>query len=228
MSGHVLDNPIWHALSTGHASFASGNDRAKRYPNEMSPLAGIKEQSPQAYAALGELYAPQERAILFLEEEPRPPAGWHVLQSFLMDQMICLEQPTEIPSGNCLETLGLEDVPEMVELAKLTVPGPFCRRTIEFGGYIGIREAGRLAAMTGQRTHPTGFIEVSAVCTHPDFRGRGFAKILVSAVARSIYARGETPFLGVKQDNLKARRAYQSVGFSIRRALYVAVLKRSL
>jgi predicted GNAT family acetyltransferase len=223
---HILDNPIWHSLLTEHASFAEGDDLARRYPAEVSPLAGIKEQSRQAYDALGELLAPQEPVVLFLEETPRPPEGWKILRNFLMDQMVCTTPPRVIAQDSHIEELGVDDVPEMIALAELTEPGPFRKRTIEFGGYAGIRSAGRLAAMTGQRTHPAGFTEVSAVGTHPDFRGRGYAKVLVSAVARSIDARNETPFLGVRQDNASAIRVYQSLGFVTRRALYVSVLMR--
>lgn len=226
MSLSILDNPIWHSLLTEHASFAEGGDLAKRYPGDVSPLAGIKEQSEQAYHALGELLKAEEAAVLFLVEMPRPPAGWQIVRNFPMDQMICSQQPEAVPHDYRIEKLDAADVPEMVALAELTEPGPFRKRTIEFGGYLGIREAGRLAAMAGQRTHPAGFTEVSAVCTHPDFRGRGYAKALVSAVARSIYDRGEVPFLGVKQDNASAKRVYQKIGFTVRRALYVTVLKR--
>jgi predicted GNAT family acetyltransferase len=228
MSGniHVLDNPIWNGLSTEHASFAVGNDLAKRYPAAVSPLAAVREQSKQAFEALGELLAPQEVAVLFLDDVPHPPDGWRIVRNFLMDQMICAEPPKAIAHDVVLKALDLDDVSDMMELAELTEPGPFRKRTIEFGGYLGIRDAGRLAAMTGQRCHLTGFTEVSAVCTHPDFRGRGYAPVLVAAVARSIYARDETPFLGVRQDNISAKRVYEKLGFVTRRALYVTVLLR--
>jgi len=223
---HVLDNPTWHALMTEHALFAEGNDLAKRYPSDVSSLCAVKEQSKEAYDALAELLPPQETVILFLTEQPSPPAGWRVIDSFLMDQMVCKAPPRIIAHEYPLNELSQHDVPEMIALAKLTKPGPFRKRTIEFGGYLGVRAAGCLAAMTGQRTHPTGFIEVSAVCTHPDFRGKGYARALVATVARSIYLRDEIPFLGVRQDNRNALRVYQEVGFTTRRALYVAAMKR--
>jgi predicted GNAT family acetyltransferase len=226
MSNHILDNPIWHSLCSEHASLAIGNNLAKRYPYDVSPLVGIVEQSSQAYNALAELVTPQETVGLFLDEMPRPPAGWEIVRNIPVDQMVSTAPPEIPPYDEAIEQLAPHDVPEMIALAELTEPGPFRKRTIDFGGYIGIHKEGLLAAMTGLRIHPAGFTEVSAVCTHPDFRGRGYAKLLVSLVTRSIYERGEAPFLGVRQDNANAIRVYESVGYKTRRLLYVTLMKR--
>lgn len=225
MTAHTLDHAIWHALTSVHASFAQGDGLAKRYPIEMSPLAAVRVQSREAYNALGELLGENDAAVLFLDEPPRPPEGWRLTAS-LMEQMVCIAPPEVIQQDYGIEELKPEDVPEMKVLAELTEPGPFRRRTIDFGGYRGIRDADCLVAMTGQRLSLTGFTEVSAVCTHPDYRGRGYGNALVSAVARGIFARGETPFLGVRQDNAVAIRLYERLGFKVRRTLHLAVLKR--
>lgn len=225
MTSHPLDHPIWHALTSVHASFAQGDGLVKRYPGEMSPLAALREQSPEAYNALGELLGENDAAVLFLDGPPRPPEGWRLTAS-LMEQMVCLSPPKTMQNGYQIEELKPEDVLEMKALAELTEPGPFRRRTIDFGGYRGIRDAGRLVAMTGQRLSLTGFTEVSAVCTHPDHRGHGYGNALVATVARGIFARGETPFLGVRQDNAVAIRLYERLGFKIRRTLHLAVVKR--
>lgn len=117
------------------------------------------------------------------------------------------------------------DYPEMLALATLAEPGPFRINTASLGGFLGIRVDGRLAAMAGQRMAPTGFAEVSAVCTHPDFRGRGFAQAVVAAVARNIHAEGRIPFLTAFETNTAALRVYQQVGFTARRTLELAALK---
>lgn len=223
---HTLDNPIWHALSTVHASFAEGDELAKRYPIDVAPLAAMKEQTPSAYASLGQLLEKQDMAVLFLDAPPCPPQGWKFIRNFLMEQMVCTGLPDAPTTANEIQALRKEDVPQMLELAELTEPGPFRKRTIELGGYKGIRDANRLVAMTGQRVSVPGFTEVSAVCTHPDYRGRGYGNALVAAVAHAIFARGETPFLEVKQDNATALRLYERLGFRIRRTLHLAVLMR--
>jgi predicted GNAT family acetyltransferase len=225
-STHLLDHPIWHALNTVHAGFAQGDGLAKRYPAEIGPLAALREQSEEAYRAMGELLGANEPAVFFLDSPPRLAAGWRLVKHSMMDQMVCTSFPKSIEPDHEWQELTREDVPEMIELATLTEPGPFRSRTIEFGGYLGIRKHGRLAAMTGRRLHLQGWTEVSAVCTHPDFRGHGYAAALVQAVARGIFARGETPFLEVRQENLSAKRLYERLGFVTRRQLHLAVVLR--
>jgi predicted GNAT family acetyltransferase len=130
------------------------------------------------------------------------------------------------PADLQYDTLGAADVPDMMALVKLTEPGPFAARTVELGTYIGIRSGGQLIAMAGERMCFPGFTEVSAVCTHPDHRGRGHGSALVRTLLRAIRHRGETPFLHIFSDNVRARALYQALGFSLSRALFVTVLKR--
>ena len=223
-----LDNPIWNALSTRQSQFAEGNDFARRFQPEIGPLAGLREQSTDAYQSLGRLLKPGEPAVLFLEEKPRLPEGWNLLKHDSLVQMIRPNPPENsafgTATGICLESLGVADVPAMLELTALTEPGPFRPRTFELGGFVGVREGDRLAAMAGQRVAPPGFAEVSAVCTHPEFRGRGYAQLLVAAVARAIHERGETPFLTSYTHNTNAIRVYEAVGFVVRRTLHLAVV----
>jgi ribosomal protein S18 acetylase RimI-like enzyme len=113
--------------------------------------------------------------------------------------------------------LGAADVPEMLDLVARTQPGPFLPRTVELGTYLGIRRQGALVAMAGERLHPPGWTEISAVCTDPDHRGQGLAARLVLAVAAGIKERGETPFLHTAARNTNAIRLYESLGFRLRR-----------
>ena len=220
-----LDEPIWQALSTTHACLAVGDDHAKRYPTDIGPLSGMKDQSAASYRSLAQLMSADDVAVLFLRTLPSPPEGWQIVTAFPMEQMVC-DTPPAAPDGFAIEPLSKADVQQMRALAQATEPGPFRKRTIELGGYRGIRDAGRLVSMSGQRISLTGFTEVSAVCTYPEYRGRGYAGALVAAVARSLFEHNITPFLGVRQDNAGAISVYQRVGFRIRRTLYVVVLKR--
>jgi predicted GNAT family acetyltransferase len=114
----------------------------------------------------------------------------------------------------------------MMRLVDVTKPGPFAPRTIALGSYFGIRSAGALIAMAGERMKFDGFTEISAVCTHPDHRGRGHASLLTTTLMRQILERGETPFLHVHSDNTSAAALYQKLGFARRRSIGVTVLKR--
>lgn len=230
-STHPLDYPIWNALCTGHAKLALGGGLARRYPPEIGPLSGIADQSQASYDALRLLAGPQGQVVLFFCDEPRIPPGWTTMREGGLCQMVCDAPPAEqhVPasSGYLLRRLGRDDVPEMVALATLTEPGPFRERTIELGVFSGIFSDGRLMAMAGQRLCLPHFIEVSAVCTHPDARGRGYARALVRDVMRDIFARHAQPFLHVLPENVSAIGLYESLGFRTRKVLQLEVLKNA-
>jgi predicted GNAT family acetyltransferase len=228
---HLLDHPLWSALTTVHAPIACGGELARRYPRDMGPLAAVREQTPAAYDELATLFDPGEVAVQFLSEAPKVPPSWRLVSDRPMEQMISTRMPDEPARGGgslpAVVPLTVADVPEMIALARLTEPGPFEARTIEFGGYLGIRDGGKLVAMAGQRLAITGHVEVSAVCTHPDYRGRGYSETLVAMVARAMYGRQITPILDVLQSNVNAIRVYERVGFIVRKTLRVVVVLRS-
>jgi len=221
----LLDNPIWNALSTEQSYLAQGNHLAKRFPKDVAPFGAMKNQSPSEYQALAEILT-GDVAALFLDSKPVLPANWSMLIDGDMYQMI-LETPPPAHPNQVLRKLTHEDIPEMLALTKLTEPGPFLSRTIELGSYFGIHESGSLVAMAGERLHMTGFTEVSAVCTHPNFRGRGYGNALMSTVITGIMNRGETPFLHVKTDN-PAVDLYKKLGFRVRAQLHLAVIQKKL
>lgn len=221
----LLDNPIWSSLVSRHASFATGGALARQYRREIGPLAGMREPSSEALAELAQIIPAGDAAVLFLENQISFPAEWQIVLDATMVQMICPSPPAEVPTSEEILGLGPQDYPEMVELAKLTEPGPFRSETGTLGHFVGIRVGQRLAAMAGQRLSPTGFVEVSAVCTHPDFRGRGFARALVAQVARNIFARGDRAFLSALKSNSAAIRVYEQVGFRLRREMQVTVVR---
>jgi ribosomal protein S18 acetylase RimI-like enzyme len=221
----LLDNPIWNSLATRHAPFAIGGVLARRYRSDIGPLSGLLEPSHEAWMELAATVPAGDVAVLFLEERVKLPAGWELIREGTLVQMVCPSLPAETPASEKILVLGPEDFPEMVALATLTEPGPFRDQTATLGGFTGIRVDGRLAAMAGQRLSPGSFTEVSAVCTHPDFRGRGFARALVARVAHDIFAVGRTPFLSALATNTGAIRVYEQVGFKLRRTLELAVVR---
>ncbi len=225
----LLDNPMWTSLTTTHAHLAIGADigqaLARRYPSDIGPLSAFPEPTAEAYADLAAIIPEGDIAALFLDDPPAPPAGWQLVRNGPLIQMICPKLRDQPHLAEPIVPLGAPDFPEMTTLATLTEPGPFRDQTASLGGFVGIRIDGRLAAMAGQRLSPTGFAEVSAVCTHPDFRGRGFAQSLVAAVTRNIFAEGRIPFLTSFEANTGAIRVYRQVGYVLRRTFQLAVLK---
>jgi ribosomal protein S18 acetylase RimI-like enzyme len=220
---HSLDNPIWNSLSTLHAHFAEGDELTKRYPPEITLLAGMGEPTAEAYASLAKTLR-RASAVLFLDQPPQIPAGWITVHASPLVQMVC-EKPNLAQDGYPAEKLTPADVPEMVALAELTKPGPFGTRTRELGEYLGIRKAKRLVAMAGERLHLPDYTEVSAVCTHPEFQGRGYARELMSILMRKIIQRGETPILHVRQENVSAIHLYEKLGFRTRRLIHFVIIR---
>ncbi len=222
MDTTVLDNPAWHALKGRQAHFAIGDRPVLRYPAEVSPFAAL--ETPAAMTELGRRMAEGEVAVLWSPENLEAPTAVDLLIRFPCLQMAGFDfRPADAEDA---PALGRGDVPEMIDLAVLTKPGPFYSRTIEMGDFVGIRQHGRLAAMAGERMKPPGFTEISAICVHPDFQGRGHARRLTSIVGRRALAIGTTPFLNVLPDNAAAISLYESLGFRPRRLMQVHVLRK--
>ncbi|HLM19554.1 MAG TPA: GNAT family N-acetyltransferase [Acidimicrobiia bacterium] len=219
----LLDNAVWHSLAHGHHEFAEREGQAARYDPDVSVFAGLGDDTAAGWRDLQAVVGSNGIAVLFRAEMPQLPAAWTRLHGGRGHQMVLGELATvDVPPT--ARALGPEDVGEMLALVELTNPGPFAVRTIELGGYVGVFDGDRLVAMAGQRLAPPGFREVSAVCTHPDFRGRGLAAGLTAVVARAILERGERPFLHHAPDNDPARRVYEALGFQFRRQVVVAGL----
>jgi predicted GNAT family acetyltransferase len=223
---HPLDRPVWASLTTHHASLSEGNELARRFTRDVNLFASSREDTPVAVAALADLVKPEESIFILQVAEIVVPPGFVAVKAAKGVQMVATLTMT--PETNCDDMLVLtdEDAPEMLALATLTEPGPFLARTHTMGTFLGIRIGGRLAAMAGERMRFPGYTEVSGVCTHPEFRGRGLARRLSAAVTASIQARGDQPFLHAWKTNHSAISLYEGLGFKLRTELNAAVLKR--
>ncbi|MCA1360219.1 GNAT family N-acetyltransferase [Bradyrhizobium sp. IC3069] len=221
----LLDRPIWSALTTSQKHLAEGGPRALHYPVDMTPFADMADMSAASFAALGDLMSGSQVAVLFTPEPVEIPASFKVLLAEPGEQLIGSPADTSLRDAEIVR-LGATDVPAMMALTELTKPGPFAARTHELGTFLGIRARGELVAMAGERMKPGNFTEMTAVCVHPDHRGRGYAQALLAAIARQIEARGEIPFLHVFASNTSAIALYQRQGMRIRRRLQVTVLMK--
>src|SRR3954470_6108679 len=224
---HPLDRPIWSALTTRQQALAEGGALARRYPIAVAPFADMADMSPESFAALGALMSGSEIAVLFTSDAVTAPAEFKILLAETGEQMTGTPATNSIRSVDIV-TLGADDIPEMMALVELTKPGPFSARTHELGTFLGIRVGGELVAMAGERMKPAEYTEITAVCVHPEPRGRGYGQILLSAVSRQIVARGEIPFLHLFTSNASALALYRRQGMEIRRRLHVTVLQKQV
>jgi len=228
VSMHPLDNVIWNALSTRHANFADVHEAARRFQPAVNVLSAFESATDHGYRCLASLLGTGGVSGIFLDTPYESRPGWEWLGGAPLLQMVYEDGGPEPHKQSNAEftPLGASDSPEMLELTSLTKPGPFGPRTHELGTYLGIRVHGRLAAMAGERLKVPGYTEISAVCTHPDFIGRGYASALMQEMMHRISTRGETPFLHVREDNTRAIEIYKRLGFQIRKLGHYAVLRR--
>jgi ribosomal protein S18 acetylase RimI-like enzyme len=225
---HSLENVIWQALTTRQAHFAESCDTARRFLREVTSLCAFDRPNDEGYTSLARLAGSGGAAAVFLDRPYEPRAGWEYIVGAPLLQMVCENGKTTPSSSASAQIVELcdSDSPEMQELTALTKPGPFGPRTHELGYYVGIRDGGKLIAMAGERLKVLGYTEVSAVCTHPEHLGKGYAAALMTEVMRSIRERGEKPFLHVRSDNSRAIAIYERLGFHKRWEGHYAVLRR--
>lgn len=215
LGGPVLDQPVWTSLLGAHRRLAERHHRAARYHPDVAGFAALSDPTdPAAWADLAALVGPGV-AVALSGVTVAPPPGWQVGEDLPGVQMVDVSLDKR-PDPEAVR-LTRDDVPEMLDLVERTRPGPFRPGTIELGTYLSIRRGGRLVAMAGERLHPPGWTEISAVCTDPDHRGHGLATRLVSAIGAGIAARGERALLHAWAGNVSAIRLYEAIGFRLRR-----------
>jgi ribosomal protein S18 acetylase RimI-like enzyme len=220
----LFDNPAYASLCGAHAQLAQVRGRARRYPDDVAPFLALPSPpSARDWQDAAGLVAPGT-FVAVRHGDAELPDGWRAVQAFDLVQMI----EEGVTGADCPEAipLGAADVPEMLELVAQTEPGPFLRRTIELGDYLGIRRNGALVAMAGERFHLDGWTEISAVCTAPDHRGQGLASRLMGALIASIQRRPERAFLHTLSTNTGAIRLYEQLGFRVRQTATLTVVTR--
>jgi ribosomal protein S18 acetylase RimI-like enzyme len=217
MQHHPLDNPTRFALEGPQSAVAERKGRVLRYPADFCPFYGMPDEpTAQDWADAAALAGPDGLVVLSATMIPFPE-HWELAWGGDGVQMVAGETASrDVPADDEIVRLGPADVPEMLDLVERAKPGPFRPRTIELGTYLGIRRAGALVAMAGERLRPPGFTEISAVCTDEAWRGHGFGSRLTLAVAAGIRARGEVPFLHAAAANTNAIRLYEQLGFELR------------
>lgn len=223
----VLDNPIYHALTSAHQSISKGTAEVKYYIEAIAAFAGLKDNS---IANLDTLYqiSPAESVFVVFSKTPlQLTEKWKLLTYIDMYQLVYDRKEIPVIGDQKWIALSEKDVQEMKALVELTKPGPFLDRTIEFGDYIGIFDQDQLVAMAGHRFNPSPYREISAVCTHPDHLGKGYAFAVLQEQIKRILQRDEIPFLHVRNDNDGAVKLYQKLGFVIRTSMNAYVIKKA-
>ncbi|WP_448699395.1 GNAT family N-acetyltransferase [Mucilaginibacter sp. AW1-3] len=224
---HLLENPVWNGLISGNSHLANGTDEVKYFDKEVSPLIGMKDYSQADFDTLHQKINEDRTLATVTAFEVNIPPQWKLVRHIEILQMVFNGTLSPVIENPQFISLQKQHVPGMLALTKLTNPGPFAERTIEFGNYEGIFVDAELAAMAGQRTQPRPYIEVSAVCTHPDHHGNGYAGQLIRSQIRQIEAQLCIPFLHVRNDNDTAIRLYERLGFYINQKIHFNLIEKA-
>lgn len=223
---HVLDNPVWTALSGRQKRFNIGDEQLKYFSADVASFVGLKNWDSKDLNILEERLPAGRTFSVPLVRQVKIPNVFEVLFEIPLYQMVCKSLHRQILPEQQLQKLGKKQLQQMLDLTALTKPGPFYEHTMDFGNYYGIMDRKRLLAMTGERMKAKGYTEVSAICTQPDQMGKGYASILLQHACERIFSKGEQPFLHVRQDNPSALHVYKKFGFEVRTEIYYAIFKR--
>lgn len=226
MDDSAPDNPFWSSLRSIHRELAIGfEDQAVRYPPQFAPFLGVANAGVDADEAITPLLAPDE-TVLLLGTLPMLSNAWQLETFRPLAQMIRTE-PLEVPDGPAIIALDESHRADVLALVTLVYPHYFRPRTMELGRYFGIYQDDRLAAMIGERLGTDTHTEMSAICTYPDFTGRGYARRLTAFLINDTLARGRTPFLHVSYENEHAKSLYERIGYRLRRDIPFWALRRA-
>jgi GNAT superfamily N-acetyltransferase len=220
-----LDNPFWSSLQTRHRAIALTHGEAARYPAEFAPFLGVAHAGVDVADAVAPLVAPGE-SVYLLGVAPVVPDGWRLEAFQPLAQMVCTA-PIELIDGPEIIPLSDAHRADVLALTALVYPHYFRQRTMELGRYFGIYQEGRLAAIIGERLGMEAYTEMSAICTHPDFNGRGYARRLTAMLTNDTLQGGRTPFLHVSHENTRAKQLYEQIGYRHRRDIGFWSLRRA-
>jgi ribosomal protein S18 acetylase RimI-like enzyme len=226
MSLHPLDNHLWKALNGNFARYSRPVGRVRLLSPDIGSVCAIEEDSPASLSDLASALPVGEEMLVIAPQPIHATAELEVLAVKPVLQMVA-----ELPEPAILSVptvrLGQDDFAQMLALVDVARPGPLGSRALELGSFRGVFERGRLVAMAGERLRLDRYVEVASVCTHPGYRGKGYAKAVVSALMREIVGAGCIPFLGVDEGNMAAIQLYGSLGFKYRTTFYLSSLRRA-
>lgn len=213
---HKLDNPVWYALSENHSAFALDYDGTKFYNPDYCPFGSfiLSESTLKAIKQ----YELLTDSFFIVGEKPEIDDSLTIIKELICLQMV-IQDKIQLPTGTEILKLTENHNDELLQLVNLVQPGYFKTQTPLLGNYYGIFKEAQLIAVAGERMKMNDFTEVSAIITHPDHTGKGYAKQLISHVVNSILDESKTPFLHVVENNIGAISLYEKLGFVTRRKI---------
>jgi GNAT superfamily N-acetyltransferase len=221
----IFADPVWHALEMTHRRFAVSLGEARCYLADVAPFAAVSSPTEPALNQLRSLMALGESVWIFGQGHPHVPGLF--LEKTVECFQMALPDSAVLPVSNSeVKRLPDESAPDMVELTGQAFPGFFRDKTCQMGSYYGVRLDGKLIAMGGERMMIDNYVEISAVCTHPAHRGKGYAASIIGQLARDHREDSCVSWLHVSCDNHNAIELYLRLGFEVVRKVAVSSLCR--
>jgi GNAT superfamily N-acetyltransferase len=216
--GHKLDNPVWYSLSETHKNFGIDFGTTKFYHPDYCPFGGFTTFD-RIKDAISE-YAKLANNFFIIGQKPVVPDNLKLNNELICLQMI-IHDKIGITIDDQIVKLGEEHLDDLLGLVKIVYPEYFKKKTYSLGNYYGIYKGNQLVAVTGERMQMNEYTEVSAVITHPDHTGKGYAKQLVAHTVNAIFVQNKIPFLHVAESNIGAIKLYEKLGFHTRTKISV-------
>jgi predicted GNAT family acetyltransferase len=213
---HKLDNPVWYSLSETHQPFSVDYNVAKFYLPDYCPFGSF--ESDDDISTHIDAYSTLVDNFYVVGNKPQWSAHLQLQKELVCLQMI-VNDKIEIEVKEDIILLTHENADVLFQLVNLVQPGYFKSRTALLGNYFGIFKNGQLVATAGERMKMNDHTEVSAIVTHPDFIGQGYAKQLTAHTVNNIFDQGKMPYLHVVESNVGAIKLYEKLGFTTRRKM---------
>lgn len=212
-----LDNPVWNSLNETHKSLSIEYDGIKFYAPEYCPFGGFRNPK-KSINGINE-YSTLIDSFYVVGEKPLFGRNITINKNLVCNQML-LEKPIELEIEEQIVKLKYrKQKTDLFNLVNLIQPGYFNNKTPDLGKYFGIYKNDELIAVTGERMKMNEFTEISAVITHPEHTGKGYAKQLIKHTTGQIFNESKIPYLHVAESNIGAIKLYEKLGFTTRRKI---------
>ena len=211
-----LDNPVWHSLSESHQNFAVDYTNIKFYHPDYCPFGGFGKN--ENISKFINEYSTMVDNFFVVGEKPELSDQLKLKKELVCLQMVISDR-IDLEIKEKVIKLTNEHTDTLFQLVNLVQPGYFKRKTALLGDYFGIFKNDELIAVTGERMKMNDFVEVSAIVTHPNHTGQGYAKQLIAHSVNKIFNQNKIPFLHVVENNTGAIKLYEKLGFTTRRKI---------
>jgi ribosomal protein S18 acetylase RimI-like enzyme len=211
-----LDNPVWSALTEMHHNACIDYGNVKFYHPDFTRFGAFVNDEDTRSAI--EKHAKLLDSFYVVGNKPKLPASFNQPTRYVGLQMIIYDKIDQPITEDIIELTEIHHK-DLMALIGLVYPYFFKKKTHTLGRYYGIYKNKKLVAVTGERMQTKNFIEISAVATHPDYLGNGYAKQLIAHATNNIFENNKIPFLHVDETNLKPINLYRKLGFIMRRKM---------